>query len=275
MFANCQMGGMNMATPDVCKTPSPPGAPVPIPYPNIAQGATANPGTVAKKVLISGAPAHTLQTTIPMSNGDNAGVVGGVMSGMIMGPCRHLMGATNVLIGGNPATKMTDPTGQNGSSQNVPGSTIAPAQTKVMIMSGGSGGGSGTSSQNATNSSEESEEKNEPKVTNPRWEHVDENMKEESPDIALEGDIVTLKIDVSNIADGTTVTFKIFDASTAKRVGMVLGEVSDGIGLVEWRVRASLRGDKNKPSFEFEARARGLVSERTEIALGAPFHFSV
>lgn len=275
MFANCQMGGMNMATPDVCKTPSPPGAPVPIPYPNIAQGATANPGTAAKKVLISGAPAHTLQTTIPMSNGDNAGVVGGVMSGMIMGPSRHLMGATNVLIGGNPATKMTDQTGQNGSSQNVPGSTIAPAQTKVMIMSGGSGGGGGSSSKNATNSLEESEERNEPTVTNPRWEHVDENMKEESPDIVLADDVVALMVDVSNITDGTTVTFKIFDTSTGKRVGMVLGEVSDGVGLAEWCVRTSSRGKENIPSFEFEAIIRGLTSGRVEIGVGDDFRFSV
>jgi hypothetical protein len=124
-----------MGSPDVCLTPMGNSIP-PIPYPNIAQGATANPSTAVQKVLISGAPAHTLQTIIPASSGDESGVCGGVMSGSIMGPSRHLMGATNVLIGGSPATKMTDQTGQNGTSQNVSGSTIAPAQTKVMIMSG-------------------------------------------------------------------------------------------------------------------------------------------
>jgi hypothetical protein len=185
------------------------------------------------------------------------------------------MGATNVLIGGSPATKITDQTGQNGTSQNISGSTTAPAQTKVMIMSGGSGGGGGTSSQNATNSSDESEEQNEPTVKNPRWEHVDENMKKESPDIALADDLVALMVDVSNISDGTTVTFKIFDTATGKRVGMVLGEVSDGVGLAEWRVRASLRREENKPSLKFEARTRGLVSERATIAVGVPFRFSV
>jgi len=97
---------------------------VPIPYPNIALGATANPGTAAMKVLISGAPGHNLGTIIPMSNGDNAGVAGGVVSNMMMGPRRHIMGATKVLIGGKPATKMTDQTSQNGSNANAMGLTL-------------------------------------------------------------------------------------------------------------------------------------------------------
>jgi hypothetical protein len=148
MFANCQKGGTNMAAPDVCKTPVGPSV-VPIPYPNTASGATANPATAAKKVLISGAPGHTLQTTIPMSNGDNAGVAGGVLSGMIMGALRFLMGASNVMFGGSPATKMTDTTGQNGSSLNTQGLTCAPAQTKVMIMQSSGGSNAASTSQSA------------------------------------------------------------------------------------------------------------------------------
>jgi len=134
MFANCQMGGVSNALPDVCKTPAPPASPIPIPYPNIAMGPTALPPTACLKVLLTAGPAHNLMTTIPMSNGDNAGVVGGVASSMVMGPCRHTMGSTNVLYGGSPATKMTSMTGQNGMSMNVPGTTLAPAQIKVMLM---------------------------------------------------------------------------------------------------------------------------------------------
>ena len=137
MFANCQMGGTNMAAPDVCLTPVPTPAgpvPTPIPYPNIAMGPTALPPTAALNVLVSGMPAHNMMTTIPMSNGDNAGVNMGVMSGMVMGPSRHMMGAFTTLIGGSPATKMTSMSGQNGMSLNVPGMTIAPAQVKVLIM---------------------------------------------------------------------------------------------------------------------------------------------
>jgi len=134
MFANCQMGGVNNAMPDVCKTPAPPAPFVPIPYPNIALGSTALPPTACLKVLLMAGPAHTLMTTIPMSNGDNAGVLMGVASQMVMGPSRHLMGSTNVLYGGIPATKMTGMTGQNGMSMNIPGMTLVPAQIKVLLM---------------------------------------------------------------------------------------------------------------------------------------------
>lgn len=137
MFANCQMGGMNMGMPDVCLTPIPTPAgpvPTPIPYPNMAMGPTALPPTACLKVLLTAGPAHNLMTTVPMSNGDNAGVNMGVVSGMVMGPCRHTMGSTNVLCGGSPATKMTSMTGQNGMSLNVPGMTMVPAQVKVLLM---------------------------------------------------------------------------------------------------------------------------------------------
>jgi len=133
MFANCQLGGLNFGFPDVCKTPSPVG-PIPIPYPNMAMGLTANPATACKKIYLSCMPAHNLGTQIPISQGDNAGVAGGVASGMMMGPCRHLMGSFGVIYEGTPATKMTSPTGQNGMSLNAPGMTLAPAQFKVMIL---------------------------------------------------------------------------------------------------------------------------------------------
>lgn len=135
MFANCQLGGMNLGAPDVCKTPAPPiPSPIPIPYPNIAAGPTALPPTACLKVLLTAGPAHTLMTTIPMSNGDNAGVALGLVSNMVMGPSRHQIGSTNVLYGGIPATKMTSMTGQNGMSLNIPGMTLVPAQFKVMLM---------------------------------------------------------------------------------------------------------------------------------------------
>ena len=133
MFANCQLGGLNFGFPDTCNTPAGP-AVVPIPYPNTAMGMTANPALACKKIYLSCMPAHNLGTQIPMSMGDNAGVAGGVASGMMMGPCVHLMGSTMVIFEGSPATKMTSPTGQNGMSMNAPGMTLAPAQVKVMIM---------------------------------------------------------------------------------------------------------------------------------------------
>jgi len=136
MFANCQMGGQNMGTPDVCLTPIPSPAgpiPTPIPYPNIVVVPTALPPSAALTVLISGAPGHNMNTQAPVSNGDNAGVNMGVLSGMVMGPCRHIMGSIGVFIGGSPATKMASPVGQNGPSMNVPGNTLAPSQVRVML----------------------------------------------------------------------------------------------------------------------------------------------
>ena len=136
MFANCQIGGVHNAFPDVCRTPTAPPIPfLPIPYPNIAVGPTVVPPTASLKVLLTAGPAHTLMSTIPISNGDQPGVMGGMISQIIMGPSRHLMGSTNVLYGGFPATKMTLPTQQNGfGAPNAFGTTIVPAQFKIMLM---------------------------------------------------------------------------------------------------------------------------------------------
>ena len=133
MFANTQMGGMDIAFPDVCKTATPPfGQPVPIPYPNMSMQMTSVPP--CPNVLIGGMPAHNMLTMGTISNGDNAGVMGGVASQMVMGPDRKMTGAFTVLIGGMPATKMTSLTGQNGLSLNIPGASLVPSQFKVMIM---------------------------------------------------------------------------------------------------------------------------------------------
>lgn len=122
-----------MGVPDVCLTPSPVG-PVPVPYPNTAQLPMALPPTANMKHLISMMPAHNIGTVIPMSMGDNAGVVGGVASGMMMGPARNTMGSTKVFTGGMPSTKAFSPALQN--STNCPaGMTMVPSQFKVMILS--------------------------------------------------------------------------------------------------------------------------------------------
>lgn len=132
MFANCQMGGQNMAAPDVCLTPvpSPVGpVPTPMPYPNMAMLPTAL--SFAVNVLVSGTPGHNMMTQEPVSNGDNPGVNMGVTSGLVMGPCRHTMGSIGVFIGGSPATKMASPTMQN--STNAMGMTLIPSQVRVLI----------------------------------------------------------------------------------------------------------------------------------------------
>ena len=131
MFANTQAGGTDNGFPDTCLTPAPPAPPVPVPYPNVAQGATGV--SFAEKVLIASAPAHNMGTTIPMTNGDNAGVGTGVASGMVMGKESPTTSASKVLIAGKPATRLTMTSQGNGT--NCPtNARLAPSQTKVLIL---------------------------------------------------------------------------------------------------------------------------------------------
>ena len=129
MFANTQMMGMDMAFPDVCLTPAGP-AVVPVPYPNIAMGPTAIPNQLV--VMIIAMLGHNLGTTIPMTNGDNAGVSLGVASGTVMGPSRHLTGSFTVLFSGMPATRLTSMSLQN--STNAPGARLVPSQPTVLLL---------------------------------------------------------------------------------------------------------------------------------------------
>lgn len=131
MFAATIEKGQVFAMPDVCKTPAPPGPPVPIPYPNTGMNQMGNP--TAQKVLINGAPALTKASKIQPTNGDQAGVAQGLVSGKIMGPAEFIMGSTKVKIEGNPAVFMGNPTKQN--DGNAVGSHLQPSQNKVMIMS--------------------------------------------------------------------------------------------------------------------------------------------
>lgn len=131
MFAVTKQNGQCMAMPDLCKTPVPPGPPVPIPYPNISMPMMGNPATM--KVLICGMPALTKASKIPISNGDVAGVAGGVVSGKFMGPTEFILGSLVVKLEGSPAVKLGDPTKQN--DGNAVGSVLVPSQAVVMIMS--------------------------------------------------------------------------------------------------------------------------------------------
>ena len=126
---------MNFAFPDVCLTPIPTPAgpvPTPIPYPNTAMGNTAIPNVL--NILVGAMPAHNLMTITPVSNGDNSGVNMNPMSGMVMGPSKHMMGSVKTLFGGLPVTKMLSPTGQNGMSPGAFGASLVPSQIKVLAL---------------------------------------------------------------------------------------------------------------------------------------------
>jgi len=119
--------GKTLASPDVCKTPAPPGPPVPMPYVNTATPAMANP--VVTTVLVSGSPVLSKNSKIAMSNGDNAGVAGGVVSNAVMQEVCFTSASNKVTLKGKPAVRHLDQIKAN--KGNAMGSFIEPSQTKV------------------------------------------------------------------------------------------------------------------------------------------------
>ena len=104
--------GISMATiPDVCKTPSPAG-PVPIPYPNISQSATLDKGTTTVKAD-GGMMIATKGSEFSLSNGDNAGVAGGVKSSTFMKESTWILYSFDVKMDGSNACRLTDKKFQN------------------------------------------------------------------------------------------------------------------------------------------------------------------
>jgi Domain of unknown function (DUF4150) len=131
MFANTNLCVVNFAFPDVCNTPTPAG-PLPIPYPNFAISITHIPSQFS--VIMGGGLAENLVTQGTLSNGDNAGLAMGVVSGMVMGPDRYVLGSFKVCVGGVFATRLTSMTTANGMSGNMVGMSITPSQVCVLVM---------------------------------------------------------------------------------------------------------------------------------------------
>lgn len=98
--------GITIATlPDVCKTPSP-GGPVPVPYPNIANSITLDNGTTTVKG--DKAMAANRGSKFALSNGDNAGVAGGVKSSTFMKEATWIIFSFDVKMDGKNAARLTD-----------------------------------------------------------------------------------------------------------------------------------------------------------------------
>lgn len=132
--AATKAGGNAFAFPDTCLTPAPPAPPVPIPYPNTAMLNQAMGPTCSMTVKILNQPVVTKMTVIPRTMGDEAGVNGGVMSGMNMGQAAFKLGVPTVKVEGNDIVNMLKMTAHNGPSANAPaGTLISPSQTKVIV----------------------------------------------------------------------------------------------------------------------------------------------
>jgi hypothetical protein len=130
---NTNLGpGMSMGFPDVCLVPTPVG-PIPTPFPNIAMTIMANPGTCSPTVIAECGMVMNQASMVMLTNGDNAGAAGGVMSGTMMGPTMQLLGSFKLLVGGMPTGHMTSLNMQN--LTNVPcGCSIAPCQVKLLAI---------------------------------------------------------------------------------------------------------------------------------------------
>lgn len=132
--ASTKGGGNGFAFPDTCKVPAPPAPPVPTPFPNTAMLNQANGGTCSKKVKILNKAVVTKATQVPRTMGDEAGVAGGMVSGMNMGPASFKAGVTKVKVEGNDIINQMKTMAQNGSNANAPsGTVLAPSQTKVLV----------------------------------------------------------------------------------------------------------------------------------------------
>jgi uncharacterized Zn-binding protein involved in type VI secretion len=98
--------GVAMATiPDVCNTPSA-GGPIPIPYPNVAMSSDLVSGTTT--VMIDGCSAAIQGCKFIKSTGDEAGVAGGVVSGVFAMEATFLSFSPTVTLDGKPACRLTD-----------------------------------------------------------------------------------------------------------------------------------------------------------------------
>jgi hypothetical protein len=115
--------GISTATmPDVCKTPSP-GGPVPVPYPNVSQSATLAKGTSTVKAD-GGMMIAIKGSEFSLSNGDNAGVAGGVKSSTFMKESTWILYSFDVKFEGKGACRLTDKKFQNHENTVDMGGTI-------------------------------------------------------------------------------------------------------------------------------------------------------
>ncbi len=133
MSAATKEGGMVMTSGplDICKVPAPPSSPIPMPFPNI--GALASATKECQKIFVDGMPALNKKSVIPMTDGDQAGVAGGIQSGKIMGEAKFTMGSQKVIFEGDAAVFMGNTCTQN--EGNGVGALSVPSQNLVMVQS--------------------------------------------------------------------------------------------------------------------------------------------
>ena len=122
--------GMSLGFPDVCKMPTPAG-PVPVPLPNISMTSTANPSSASANVLCRGGMTMTMKSNTLLSNGDEAGTLGGLISQRIMGQSYYAAGSFTIFVNSMPSARWLAPTTQNAMPPNAMGAQLVPSQIFV------------------------------------------------------------------------------------------------------------------------------------------------
>lgn len=98
--------GTTIAFPDACKTPTPPGPPMPIPYPNVAKSSDAD--KCASKVKADGNPLCVKDSVFSTSTGDEAGSVGGLISSKTKGKAEFVNFSFDVKAEGKNVPRAMD-----------------------------------------------------------------------------------------------------------------------------------------------------------------------
>lgn len=127
--ASNRSAGQSLNFPDVCKTPAPPAPFVPVPYPDMGMNMQAAP--FSPFVQIGFVPATNMGSLKVMTAGDEAGSMGGLVTGIIKGPGKTTVGNPLVLVSGLPAESLANPT--SGNNMNAPvGAQIVPSVVNVL-----------------------------------------------------------------------------------------------------------------------------------------------
>lgn len=116
------------SAPDVCKTPVG-SAVIPIPYPNISKSSTLKKGS--KSVKINGQPTALKGSTFASSNGDQAGSLGGIISGVTGKETEFVSYSFDVKIEGKNVVRHADTTTHN--KKNTIGVVFGSSTTPVIL----------------------------------------------------------------------------------------------------------------------------------------------
>jgi hypothetical protein len=99
--------GTTIAFPDVCKTPSPAGPPIPMPYPNTAMSSDTAQGSTTVKC--DGNPICHESSNFMISTGDEPGSAGGgVVSNKIKGKAEFVNYSFDVKVDGKKVARALD-----------------------------------------------------------------------------------------------------------------------------------------------------------------------